>query len=116
MADRTPLVTVEGVAVSYGDRVALDGVSLSLYPGEVVSLVGPNGAGKSTLLKTIAGHVKPERGRVTFSPSLGPEPRKEVVYVPQRDKIDWTLPASVRDLVLMGAYGTASRWRPLPKS
>ena len=115
MSHQEPTITVEDVVVAYGDRLALDGVSLSLYPGEVVSLVGPNGAGKSTLLKTIAGHVKPDRGRVIVSPSLGPNPRREVVYVPQRDRIDWTLPASVRDLVLMGAYGTSSRWRPLPR-
>lgn len=108
-----PLVRVENIAVSYGDRVALEGVSLDLYAGEVVSLVGPNGAGKSTLLKVIAGVVRPERGRVTFASSLGNDPRRQVIYVPQRDRIDWTLPASVRDLVLMGSYNGVSRWRPL---
>lgn len=106
-----PLVNVEHVGVSYGDRVALDDVSLSLYAGEVVSLVGPNGAGKSTLLKTIARLNRPTSGAITFSPSLGPDPRRRVVYVPQRDHIDWTLPAAVLDLVLMGSYGGSSRWR-----
>lgn len=108
-----PIVSVNDVAVAYGDRVALDGVSITLHAGEVVSLVGPNGAGKSTLLKVIAGVVRPERGQVTFGRALGREPRRQVVYVPQRDRIDWTLPASVRDLVLMGSYSGASRWRPL---
>jgi ABC-type Mn2+/Zn2+ transport system ATPase subunit len=106
-----PLVRVEHISVAYGDRVALDDVSLSLCAGEVVSLVGPNGAGKSTLLKTISRLVRPNSGTVTFSPSLGPDPRRHVIYVPQRDQIDWTLPASVRDLVLMGAYTASSRWR-----
>ncbi|HUG15936.1 MAG TPA: metal ABC transporter ATP-binding protein [Thermomicrobiales bacterium] len=106
-----PLVRVEHLSVSYGDRVALEDVSLSLGAGEVVSLVGPNGAGKSTLLKTIARLVRPNSGTVEFSDALGADPRRRVVYVPQRDHIDWTLPASVRDLVLMGAYGSASRWR-----
>jgi manganese/zinc/iron transport system ATP- binding protein len=105
------LVRVEDLRVEYGDRVALDGISLELHAGEVVALVGPNGAGKSSLLKAIAGHVRPERGHIWFAPSLGPEPRRQVICVPQRDHIDWTLPASVRDLVLMGAYGGLSRWR-----
>jgi ABC-type Mn2+/Zn2+ transport system ATPase subunit len=112
----TSLVQVHNVAVAYGDRVALDGVSLDLHAGEVVSLVGPNGAGKSTLLKVIAGVIRPERGHVSFSNELGREPHRQVVYVPQRDRIDWTLPASVRDLVLMGSYGDVSRWRPLGRS
>jgi ABC-type Mn2+/Zn2+ transport system ATPase subunit len=107
------LVQIDHVAVSYGERQALDDVSLELHGGEVVSLVGPNGAGKSTLLKTVAGLVRPQRGAVYFAPSLGVEPRRQVTYVPQRDRIDWTLPASVLDLVLMGSYSSQSRWRPM---
>lgn len=108
-----PLISVQHVSVSYNDRVALDDVSIDLYAGEVVSFVGPNGAGKSTLLKTIAGHIHPDRGTLIFGDALGDSPRMQIGYVPQRDRIDWTLPASVLDLVLMGAYSTASRWRPL---
>src|SRR4051812_9530142 len=107
------LIRVEQVSISYGDRVALENVSLELHAGEVVSLVGPNGAGKSTLLKAIAGLVRLDSGRIVFSPSLGHDHRHCVIYVPQRDKIDWTLPASVRDLVLMGSFATTSRWRRL---
>lgn len=106
-----PIVRVERVTVEYGERLALDDVSLDLSASEVVSLVGPNGAGKSTMLKVIAGLVRPLRGQVWFSPALGNQPRRQVTYVPQRDHIDWTLPACVRDLVLMGAYTTTSRWR-----
>ncbi|HAX24983.1 MAG TPA: manganese ABC transporter ATP-binding protein [Chloroflexi bacterium] len=108
-----PLVDLSHISVAYGDRVALDDVSLALGSGEIVAFVGPNGAGKSTMLKAIAGHVRPDRGSVAFSPTLGAKPRREIVYVPQRDKLDWTLPASVLDLVLMGAYRETSRWRPL---
>ncbi len=110
---RDALIEVEHVSVAYGDRVALEDVSLTLHAGEVIAFVGPNGAGKSTLLKTIAGHVRPDIGTVTFAPALGPHPRQQIIYVPQRDKLDWTLPASVLDLVLMGAYRQTSRWRPL---
>ena len=111
-----PLVRIDNVTVRYGDRLALDGASLDLHAGEIVSLVGPNGAGKSTLLKVVAGFVRPDSGSVWRAPSISGEHRQRVVYVPQRDRIDWTLPASVRDLVLMGGYAGVSRWRPLPRA
>jgi ABC-type Mn2+/Zn2+ transport system ATPase subunit len=110
-----PLVRVEHLVAAYGDRLALDDVSLDLYPAEVLSLVGPNGAGKSTLLKSIARLVTPQRGTIRYAAQLGRDPRGSIIYVPQRDQIDWTLPASVLDLVLMGAYRATSRWRRIDR-
>ncbi|NBS37445.1 MAG: ATP-binding cassette domain-containing protein, partial [Actinobacteria bacterium] len=52
---RTPLVTMRDIHVSFGGLRAVDGVTIDLYPGEVVALVGGNGAGKSTLMHTLAG-------------------------------------------------------------
>jgi ABC-type lipoprotein export system ATPase subunit len=58
-------VLVEGVAKRYGERVtALDDVSFTLEPGELVLLVGPSGAGKSTLLNLVAGFDHPDAGRI----------------------------------------------------
>jgi ABC-type polysaccharide/polyol phosphate transport system ATPase subunit len=50
---------------------ALRGVTLNVYPGEVVGLVGPNGAGKTTLLKTLASIVGPDRGRLRVRGTVG---------------------------------------------
>ena len=50
----------------YGDFCALDGVSLGVAAGEVVSIVGPNGAGKSTLINVLTGAVAPSAGTVRF--------------------------------------------------
>ena len=61
-----PILQVLDIKVSYGAVQALRGVSLDVYPGELVSVCGVNGAGKSTTLKTIAGVLKPQSGRVRF--------------------------------------------------
>ena len=59
------MLTVEGVHKSYGDVVALDGLSLTVDAGDVVALLGPNGAGKTTLISCIAGLRQVERGSIT---------------------------------------------------
>ena len=61
-----PLLVLEDVAVSYGKRRALDGVSLRVDAGEIVTLLGANGSGKSTTLRAISGLVRPWRGRIAY--------------------------------------------------
>ncbi len=60
------LLAIESISVAYGKRRALDGVSLTVAAGEIVTLLGANGSGKSTTLRTISGLVRPARGRVVF--------------------------------------------------
>jgi branched-chain amino acid transport system ATP-binding protein len=57
---------VENLHAGYGQAAVLEGVSISVEPGEIVSVVGANGAGKTTLLNTIAGINRPSSGRVVF--------------------------------------------------
>lgn len=59
-----PLLTVQNLVFTHGTRRILDGVTFSIEPSERVGLVGRNGTGKTTLLRLIAGHAKPEEGRV----------------------------------------------------
>jgi len=65
-AASAPLLSVEGVDAFYGKSHVLHGVSLEVFPGEVVSLLGRNGAGKTTTLAAITGVVPPRRGRITY--------------------------------------------------
>src|SRR5699024_12364913 len=51
-----------------GDKLILDDVSMSLYPGAKIGMVGPNGAGKSTILKIMAGLDQPSNGEARLSP------------------------------------------------
>ena len=60
----TPLVELRDIRVSFGGLHAVDGVSLSLHPGEVMAVVGGNGAGKSTLMHTIAGAHPADSGEI----------------------------------------------------
>jgi len=57
---------LDRVSKSYGDHVALNGISLAVEPGSFVAILGPSGSGKSTLLGVIAGFVQPDRGSVTI--------------------------------------------------
>ena len=62
MAARPQAVEVAGVAVSFGETRALDGVDLAVAPGTVQGLLGPNGAGKTTLVRVLATLLRPETG------------------------------------------------------
>jgi simple sugar transport system ATP-binding protein len=60
----TPLYEVKNIYKNYGSVVALENVSLAIYPGEVLGLVGDNGAGKSTLVKVLSGAHQPDAGEI----------------------------------------------------
>ncbi|WP_309088304.1 ABC transporter ATP-binding protein [Phenylobacterium sp.] len=59
-----PVIRLEGVCKRYGGRPALDGIGLTVGPGEFVALVGGSGSGKTTLLKTLNGLIRPDAGHV----------------------------------------------------
>ena len=61
---QTPLVEMRDIRVSFGGLHAVDGVTITLNPGEVVALVGGNGAGKSTLMHTLAGARPADSGQI----------------------------------------------------
>lgn len=86
------------------EQPALRDVWLRVPRGRLVALVGPNGAGKSTLLKTLAGLLRPLKGRISI---LGQERGNcyhRVSYLPQRGEVDWSFPISLYRLVAMGRY------------
>ena len=65
-AQALPLLKVKDLHVYYGAIHAIKGISLEVWPGEIVTLIGANGAGKSTTLNTIAGLLKPRQGSIVL--------------------------------------------------
>ena len=114
-----PLLRLEGVSASYRGLRALQGVSLSVVPGEIVAVVGANGAGKSTLLRAVAGQVATEGAIVFDGQSLARVAphliaRRGVGLVPEGRRLFPRL--SVEDNLRLGAYarrGEPDRFKPL---
>jgi D-xylose transport system ATP-binding protein len=77
-----PLVDMRNIRVAFGGVHAVDGVSVNLYPGEVVGLVGGNGAGKSTLIRTLAGAHPADSGDILINgnPATIKNPRDAKSY------------------------------------
>ncbi len=103
--DGIPRLAAEGLRFSYGDRVALDGVSFAIRPGEVFGFLGPNGAGKSTLFSILAGLALPASGRILLD-GLPLDPRSRSLrarmgVVFQEPSLDAKLTA--RENLLLGA-------------
>jgi branched-chain amino acid transport system ATP-binding protein len=112
----SPLLHVSNLDVRYGGIRALQGVSLHIEQGEIVTLIGANGAGKTTLLRTISGLLRPTEGTLHWQSDDGPElsrlPPHEIVrlgisHVPEGRQIFATL--TVRENLQLGAYQQTSR-------
>lgn len=63
-ASPQPLLEARGVVKTFGHVRAVRGADVTVYPGEIVSLIGDNGAGKSTLVKVLAGAIRPDEGEI----------------------------------------------------
>ncbi|NNF33817.1 MAG: metal ABC transporter ATP-binding protein [Saprospiraceae bacterium] len=97
-------ISIKGLSVSYGRKRVLTNIHLEIESGNIYGVIGPNGAGKSTLFKSILGLIEVNAGEIkVFNQSIE-DSKLRVAYVPQKDDVDWTFPATVMDIVLMGRY------------
>ena len=90
-------VRVTGLTRRFGERVALDGISFEVAPGEVFGLLGPNGAGKTTIVRVLTTLLRPTQGRAQVAGHdcvrEGLAVRQLIGYVPQAISIDGSLTA-----------------------
>ena len=66
MEEKKPIITLRGIAKTYGDNAVLRPMDLTIYEGEFMTLLGPSGCGKTTTLRIIAGFEQPDEGEVCF--------------------------------------------------
>ena len=104
----TPVLQVKDLQARYGAVEALKGISLEVYPGEVVTMIGGNGAGKSTLMKVISGLEPAHSGSVFFK-------GQDITHMPGHLRVPLGIAQSpegrqvfadqsVRDNLMLGAY------------
>jgi ABC-type branched-subunit amino acid transport system ATPase component len=107
-ADPTPLLAIENLHAGYGSLQVLHDISLTVQPGELVSVIGANGAGKSTLLKTVVNILPARAGSVSFQGrDLSRVPAHRIVHegialVPEGRRVFAEL--TVIDNIRLGAY------------
>ena len=88
------LVKLKNAGIRQNDKWLVQGVSLEVEKGKIVTLIGPNGSGKSTTAKIALGIYKKIEGNVEkFTDKIG--------YVPQKISVDWTLPLRVHDFMIL---------------
>jgi len=110
-----PILEVKNIKVRYSGLPVLQGVSLSVTPGETVCVVGANGAGKSTLLRAIMGAQRAFEGQIIFSGKEIQRLRTEeivrlgIVYVPEEKML--FRPLAVEENLMLGAYILADAHR-----
>jgi len=109
-------ISINGLSVSYDKKVVLSNIYCEIASGKVYGVLGPNGAGKSTLFKSILGLIEPSSGTIKLH-GFEPEVQKRrIAYVPQKNDVDWSFPATVKDIVEMGRYPHLTPMSRLSKS
>ncbi len=102
------MLEIKNLTVNYGAITALHGITLSVKPGSIVTLIGGNGAGKTTTLRTISGLLKPQSGEVLYDGKslVGLKPHRIVAlglsHVPEGRMVFANL--TVHENLMMGAY------------
>ena len=99
------VLEIRELSFSYRSRLAVDGLTVTLQPGQLLAIVGPNGAGKSTVLRLLSGWFEPDEGQVLLRGEpvralAPPERARQITLVPQMSDAAHDMP--VAELVALG--------------
>jgi ATP-binding cassette ChvD family protein len=102
------VIELNNVTKSYGDKLLIEDLSLSIPAGAIVGIIGPNGAGKSTLFRMIAGQEQPDSGSIELGSTV------QLAYVNQSRELDGNRTvfeeiSEGSDIITVGSYETPSR-------
>ncbi len=114
MIIKEPIIGMEDLSFSYGEKSVLKDIDLSVFSGEFIGIIGPNGSGKTTLLKLISGILKPQKGKILlFNKDISMIPRKKLAkiisVVPQESYITYNY--KVKEIVFMGRIPFINQWQ-----
>ena len=102
-----PLLSLHDVRKQYGGLTVVDGLSLTVGPGECFGIIGPNGAGKTTTIQLCLGLIRPDGGSITLMglpvPDLARQARRRVGVVTQFDSLDPDFSVE-ENLLVFGRY------------
>ncbi|HEX2106257.1 MAG TPA: metal ABC transporter ATP-binding protein [Nitrososphaera sp.] len=105
-------VKVDRVSYDYGQDIILEDISFSVEEGDLLGIIGPNGAGKTTLFNCMLGLIERYRGNIQiFGEDIRKNRRalKQIGYVPQKKSVEEGFPATVQEIVALGATRKPSR-------
>jgi ATP-binding cassette ChvD family protein len=102
------VIELNNVSKSYGDKLLIDNLSLSIPAGAIVGIIGPNGAGKSTLFRMIAGQEQPDSGSIDLGSTV------QLAYVNQSRELEGNNTvfqeiSEGNDIITVGTYTTPAR-------
>ena len=99
------LVSLKNAGICRSNSWLVRGISMTVEPGEIVTLIGPNGSGKSTTAKMALGVLDPDEGMASQKSNL------RASYVPQRLEVNWTLPITVTRFLELTNRATQKQMR-----
>ncbi len=99
MSEKDIILKVENLTVTYGEKVAIKNVNLTVYKNDFIGVIGPNGGGKTTLIKAILGLLPIRSGRIVYE---GSNTQSNIGYLPQYNVIDKKFPITVLQVILSG--------------
>lgn len=97
-----PAISARNLSVVLDSKLVLDRVTFDVDQGRLIGVMGPNGAGKTTLFDSLAGLLPQFTGEVRFFGKPLDEVRGRLAYVPQQERVNWSMAIQVQDVVLQG--------------